>query len=187
MSEEELKEQAEAQKKQQEESNSQDDEQDGEVLTPEEIAELKRKADASSQNFERAKKAEDELKALKSKPEPKKESSQEVVITPKDYLALNEAKISSEDFDEVVRVAKILDKPISEALKDKTLKSIIAERVEERTTAQATQTKSPRGSQTNADEVLLEKAKKGELPKNDADIERLAKAKWAEQIAKTKK
>lgn len=42
------------------------DEEEDKPLTPEEIADLKKRADVSSQNFERAKKAEEELKKYKA-------------------------------------------------------------------------------------------------------------------------
>lgn len=103
-------------------------------------------------------------------------------LTPKDYLALTENKISSEDFDEVVRVAKILGKPISDALKDKTLQSIIADRVEERATALATQTKSPRGTSKVSGEALIDKAEKGNLP--ESEIDELVKANMERKLKK---
>lgn len=171
------------------ESNTQDDEQSNEeVLSPEEIADLKRKAEVSSQNYERAKKAEEELRRLKQNGEKKEVVKEEAVnLSPKDYLALTENRVSSEDFDEVVRVAKILNKPISEALKDKTLKSILAERQEERVTAQATQVRSPRSSQKDTVDAILEKARKGYIPTDDAEIEKLAQARMAEKLRKLKR
>lgn len=151
-------------------------------LTTEQIAELKQKADVSSQNFERAKKAEAELKALKGEKDAPLQNPQ---FLPKDYLALTEFKVSSEDFDEVVRVAKILDKPISEALKDKTMKSILADRVEERRTANATQTgKANRGTTKSSGADILAAASQGKVPEDDAGIAALADARMA---ARTKK
>lgn len=150
-------------------------------VSPEEIADLRKKADASSKNFERAKKAEEELKALKeaAKEGVAKEGQEDVgQLTPKDYLSLTENKVSSEDFDEVVRISKILNKPISEALKDKTLKSILQERQEERVTAQATQVKTgARGAKKTSGEALLEKAENtGEIPDTPEGIKAMAQA-----------
>lgn len=149
-----------------------------EALTTEQIAELKAKAakaeeleQKNKQLFERAKKAE------ATKPEPKEPA--EGQLAPKDFLALTENKVSSEDFDEVVRVAKILNKPISEALKDKTLKSILSERADERKTAAATQTRSPRGTTSKSPDTILDNARKGNLPEGDADIAALVNAEVA--------
>lgn len=119
-------------------------------------------------------------------PETSNRKEDEVAITPKDTLALTEAKVSVEDYDEVVRVAKILGKPIIEALKDNTLKSILRERVEERLTANATQVKSPRSSSKPVGEVLLDRAYKGELPEKDEDITALAEAQMARRIQDAK-
>lgn len=128
-------------------------------LSKEEIADLKAKAakaeeleKTNRQLFERAKKAE-----------AKKPEVQEGSLTPKDYLALTRAGVTDEDFDEVVRVAKILGKPIAEALSDKTLKSILSERADERKTANATHTKGgARGTAKVSDEDVLSKAERGE-------------------------
>lgn len=155
-------------------------ENEGEELTPEQIADLKKKAEASSKNFERAKKAEEELKKFKGakKEEGKEETTN---LSPKDYLALQEAKVSSEDFDEVVRVAEILNKPIHEALKDRTMKSILDQRTEERRTAEATNTsKSSRtGSKDSGEEFLSKAERTGEVPDNEADMKKLAEARIA--------
>ena len=113
----------------------------------------------------------------------KKDAPKEETFTPKDYLALTEMKVSSEDFDEVVRVSKILDKNIADTLKDKTMQSILKERVDERNTARATQTGGGRrASSQTTPEALFDKAQKGEL--NEADIDKLVEAELA---AKTKK
>lgn len=107
----------------------------------------------NKQLFERIKKAETKPKA----------EVQEGSLTPKDYLALTRAGVTDEDFDEVVRVAKILGKPIAEALSDKTLKSILSERADERKTANATHTKGgARGTAKVSDEDVLSKAERGE-------------------------
>lgn len=147
-------------------------EETSEELTPEQIADLKKKADVSSQNFERAKKAEEALKALKEN------GNQENAFSPKDMLALTEHNVSSEDYDEVVRVAKVLNKPLHEALKDNILKSIINERAEERKTAQATATRGgARGSTKVSGQDLLRKAETtGEVPSSDDDMRKLAEA-----------
>lgn len=122
-------------------------------------------------------------KKATEKPEPEtSKSPEELVLTPKDTLALIEAKVSAEDFDEVIRVAKILGKTVAEAVKDKTLQSILRDRAEERQTAIAAQTKSPRGiAKPNGDE-LIEKANRGQLPDSEEDIDRLTEARMQARL-----
>lgn len=135
----------------------------------------------------RAEKAEKELKALKGNAVKKEE---EVVapkndLTPKDYLALTENKITSEDFDEVVRIASVLGKSISETLKDKTAQAILKGRQEERATAEATSTAtSRRKSGQNQSERLLSNLQKGELPETEEDARALAEAQFKQLFRK---
>ena len=129
------------------------------------IAELEEK---NKQLFERAKKAE-----AAKKVEPSNDN-----LSTRDVLALTEAKISSQDFDEVVRVAQILNKPVSEALQDKTLKTILETRAEERRSAAATNTgRSPRGTSTQSGADLLRRAETtGEVPESADGLRALAEA-----------
>lgn len=142
-----------------------------EELTPEQIADLKKKADASSQNFERAKKAEEALRQAKG-------SGQAEALSPKDTLALYEHKVSSEDYDEVVRVSKALNKPISEALKDPILKTILEKSSAERKTANATATgPSTRGANKLDGDTLLRKAEMtGEVPDSKEGMDAIVEA-----------
>lgn len=147
-------------------------------------AEKAEKAEELANNYKiRAEKAEKALKGNGGG----EASKVEATLSPKDYLALTENKISSEDFDEVVRVAGLLGKTVSEGLKDSTLKAIIAGRVEERQTAIATQTKSPRGASRVSGDALMERASKGELPEKDEDIAKLAEAEEAAKKARLRR
>lgn len=103
---------------------------------------------------------------------------QEVGFSPKDYLALNESKVSAEDFDEVVRVSKILNKSIADTLKDQTMKVILDTRMEERRTAQATATKGgARGATRDTGEEILRKAEElGQFPETAEGMKALAQA-----------
>lgn len=150
-----------------EETTSETDE-----LTPEQIADLKKKAEASSQNFERAKKAEEEVKRLKT------QGTEAPAFSPKDVLALTEHGVKSDDFDEVVRVAKVLNKPIADALKDPILKSILNDRAEERKTSNATATRGGvRNVVKSTGQDLLRKAETtGEVPDSDEGMRKLAEA-----------
>lgn len=119
-----------------------------------EKAELEKK---NKQLYERAKKAE-------------KSPAIEGNLTAKDILALKDADISAQDLDEVQDFAKYRKISIAEALESKTLRTILAERKEERRTAQATETKSPRGIAKVTGEDLLRKAETtGEVKESDID------------------
>lgn len=112
--------------------------------------------------------------------EKKEEVKADLNLTPKDYLALTEHKVTSEDFDEVVRVAGILGKPVAEALQDGVLRTILKTRAEERATALATQTGGGnRGSKGTTPEVIVRKAINGELP--EEDIDKLTEARMLER------
>jgi hypothetical protein len=134
-----------------------------EETTEEDIEAIKAKAAKADELEKKNKQLYERLKKQKETV-----PSEQTNLSAKDFLALSEAKVSSEDFDEVVRVAKILNKPLAEALQDKTLRSILNERQEERRTAEATNTRSPRGgAKAPTGEELLKKAERGALPESD--------------------
>jgi hypothetical protein len=115
------------------------------------------------------------------KPEVKTEAK-ELELSAKDAVLLAKADVDMDDVDEVVDFAKYRKISIAEALKNSTLKAILADKKEERTTAQATQTRSPRQSAQVTGDVLIEKARKGEI--REEDIDKLVQA---EMEAKRKK
>lgn len=121
----------------------------------------------------RAEKAEKLAKA--NKEQPKAEAKiYEGDLTAKDTIAIIEAKVSSEDIDDVVEYAKFRKISIPEALKSNVVKTMLAEKQEMRTTAAAANVgSSKRTSGKVPDDVLLAKASKGELPDNEADLQRL--------------
>lgn len=131
----------------------------------------------------RAERAEKELKALKAQGGGKKEEKEtpknDGSLTPKDYLALTEHKIGSDDFDEVVRLSKLMEKSIAETLKDKTAQLIIKNRMEERATAEAMSVKTTRQkSGQSTEERLLSDLDKGILPDTEEGSAALAKAQF---------
>lgn len=87
-----------------------------EELTSEQIAELKKKADVSSQNFERAKKAEADLREAKrllearSGSEIKPPSAKEIAA-----LAKVAAEVHEDDIEEVLDWAAFKKIPVTEA------------------------------------------------------------------------
>lgn len=155
--------------------------QDGgqETLSPEDIADLKHKAEVSSQNFERAKKAEAEKKALEVELAKAKQTPSDS-LTAKDVLALSSEGITQgEDVEFAEKWAKFNGKSVSDTLQDPTFKSIMEKRQEERKTASATQTKGgAKGVSKITGEELLRKASKGEFPESEEDINKMLDAKF---------
>ena len=153
-----------------------------ELATLKEESEKGKKAQELADNYKvRAEKAEKELKGSKFE-----KSDTEPSLTPKDTLALMEAKVTSDDIDEVVRVSKILGKTVAETLKDKTMQTILSERAEERKTAEIAQTgKNQRGSTKTTGADLLDRAEKtGEIPEDDEGMRKIFQAKMARKIRK---
>lgn len=101
----------------------------------------------------------------------------EIGLSAKDFLALRDANVSAEDFDEVQEFASWKKISFADALANPTLKAILRDRTEERRTAQATETKSPRGIARSSGEDLLQKAEKtGEIPTTDEGLAAIIKA-----------
>src|SRR3990167_84655 len=157
-----------------------------EVLS-QEFASLKEQADAKAKAEElannykiRAEKAEAEAKKGEKPVVPSKPDD----LSPKDLYALMNEKVPQEDVDEVVRAAKALNLTIPEALKSNIVKSILSEKAEERTTAQATQKKGgARGvSKVSGEDLLSEAEKTGQLPESEEDIQKLFLARRARRL-----
>lgn len=130
----------------------------------------------------RAEKAEQELKKNKpadggNTPPPASDLSQ------KDVLVLAKANIHEDDIEEVIEFAKFKKIPVSEALKNQTLKTILAEKEEHRKTANATNTGSQRRVVNKVtDEKLVSDLSEGKVPeKGSEDAERLF---WAKRGGK---
>jgi hypothetical protein len=98
--------------------------------------------------------------------------------------SLIKADVPEEDFERVSNYAKLNKMSIPEALKDEDLQLILNRQAEKRQTARATITGQRRaGNQQVSDQKLLENASKGNIPDNEDDIERLAKARIAARKA----
>ena len=131
--------------------------------------------DKNKKLYARVKKDEKKEPTVPSKPDE---------LSPKDLYALMNEKVPQEDVDEVVRAAKALNLTIPEALKSNIVKSILSEKAEERTTAQATQKKGgARGvSKVSGEDLLLEAEKTGQLPESEEDIQKLFLARRARRL-----
>jgi len=139
------------------------------------------KAKELAENYKiRAEKAE--KKTPKDEPEeipaPNKEVTEETNLTSRDVLALTGAGVTNdEDIDYLLKTAKGFGMTISEALADKTINAKLEEQQEERTTANATNTKGGASGVANKTGAsILAAASKGKLPESDEDFDKLAKA-----------
>lgn len=146
-------------------TESQEEEENPTESETEDIEALKAKAAKSDELEKKNKQLYERLKKTeKTKP------AQEGSLSAKDFLALKDSNISAEDFDEVQDFAKYKRISIAEALKMPTLKTILNEKAEERRTAKATETRSPRGIAKQTGEDLLRKAETtGEVKESDID------------------
>ena len=130
-----------------------DDNSDVEALMKE-IATLK----AQKEHFKKKAEAKTEEKSEVKAPNLVAPSQE---LSSKDALLLAKAEVDLDDVDEVVDFAKYRKIPIAEAIKNPTLKAILKDRVEERTTALATQMNSSRKSSPTSVDALLDLAKIG--------------------------
>lgn len=106
-------------------------------------------------------------------------------LSAKDFLALKDANITAEDFDEVQDYAKFRKISIAEALANPTLKSILRDKAEERRTEQAKETRSPRGIAKTTGEDLLQKAEKtNEIPTTEEGMESIIRARLERKRSK---
>ena len=105
--------------------------------------------------------------------ETKKEPLQ---ITTLEAMALIKADVSEEeDISKVKRWAEMNSLSINEAIKDPIMSKYLADKKEERETAVATNTGSSRKSSPVSGEALIQKALKGDMPKEE-DIDKLINA-----------
>lgn len=152
-----------------------------EVETSEESESPEQESGETKEEYtEREKQYYARIKALEAKLKTKEVPSQENGLSPRDFLALKDSNITGDDFDEVQDFAKYKGISISDALGHPTLKNILADRAEERRTARATETRSPRGIAKNSAEDMLKKAEaSGEVPDTAAGMKALAEARLA--------
>jgi hypothetical protein len=149
---------------------------DTEEKSEESVEEVKArlaKAEELAQNYKvRAEKAEKKAKeVVREESKTTKPSSD---LSSKDLMALMNAKVETDDVDEIVDYAKFKGISVAEALKTGVIKTSLAEKAEQRKIADATNTgTSKRSSGKVSDDVLLSNASKGILPESDEDMERL--------------
>lgn len=122
----------------------------------------------------RAEKAEAKAKEGKETA-PKTEMS----LSQPDLIALVKGDVAEEDIDDVADYAKFKNISVKEALKSSVVKSMLAERKEERATAEATQTGAKRkGTSAASGDELLQRAEQGKVPETKEEIAALVDARF---------
>ena len=125
-----------------------------------------------------------EEKEEKPKPQKELETPKELELSTADVIAITRAEIHEDDIQQVQDYAKFKGISVKDALKDGVLKTILADNEEKRKVAEATNTKITRRTPQKLSELeVYEKAEKGELPDDPAD---LARARTAKQRAEAK-
>ncbi len=115
-----------------------------------------------------------------------KSSNNEDNLSTDDAYTLIQANVPKEDVSIVKEYAKLNNKTIEEALSASLIIGMLAERKEERTTANATSTSGVRRSNTkpNQSELLRTANEKGELPEDDQAMGDLVEARLAQKTKK---
>lgn len=99
-------------------------------------------------------------------------------MSTQDTIAIIKADVHTDDIPEVEDWARFKKTSIAEALKNPTLKAILAEKAEQREVAEATNVKTTRRSPQKVSELdIIAKAAKGEFPDDPADLARARTAK----------
>ena len=149
-----------------------------EEATEEPVEEIKArlaKAEELATNYKtRAEKAE--AKAKENKPQtaqPRKEAE----LSQTDLIAILRADIPDDSIEDAKMIASLKGISIPEALKTTAFKAILAEKAEQKATAEATSVGTARRTSGKVSpDVVLDKARKGELPDSDAGFEALFRA-----------
>lgn len=142
------------------------------------------KAKEIADNYKiRAEKAEQEAKAAKKAEESKETPKND--LPQSDLIALIRAEIADEDIDDIKDYAALKKISVAEALKSSVIKSLLAERKEERVTAEATATGNKRGGvKAPSGDELLARAREGKMPTSDSEIEKLVDARFQSKVRK---
>jgi len=143
-----------------------------------ELAQRLEKAETLANNYKiRAEKAERLARSVRTETTTKQTPTAGGELSSKDIYALMGANVPEQDIEKVQEIAKLKGISVSEAIKLPLTKQILSDELEQRNTANASNTgSSKRGSGKVSDEILLANASKGTLPGNDADLQRLINA-----------
>jgi len=179
-----------------ENANSENSNDTSETTETEDVEALKEK---NRQLFERAKKAEGfikddtgkwikKLQPVKTEIKLEAKKEEHTSFSLGDVYALNNAKVAEEDVPEVAEYAKFKNITIAEALKTGVIKTLLAEKVEQRKTAETTNVRNTgRGSTKATGEELLERAQAGGEITSDEDFKKIAIARMQAKKNQNKK
>lgn len=160
---------------------------DNALEVQEEVTEVEEVEEESIEDIRaRLQKAEQLAENQKIRAEKAERKAKEVVkteapssLTTKDMYALMTAKVAEEDISDVEEYATLKGISVSEALKTGVVKSILAQKEEERRVAAGTNTGTTRrGTSKVTDDQLVDRARKGDAPDSVEDIQRLNKLRW---------
>lgn len=103
-------------------------------------------------------------------------TTQDSELSQADLITLMKADVNEEDIETLKKFAKFENISIADALNNEILKGMLEQRAEARKIADATNTGGgKRGNANMSDEALLENARKGIFPENEADMARLTR------------
>ena len=142
--------------------------------TSEDVETLKQK---NVDLYDRAKKAEAQMRKMRDEQKQKKEQvstpSETGSLTIRDLAAIKD--LEADDVEWLANYATKMGLTLSDARKDKDVKTILIARDEERRTAVATSTgNNRRGTMKVTDDALLKKAEEGDLPTDHESLMRIA-------------
>ncbi len=158
----------------------QEDEQEAEESDKDNEARLKKAEEYANNQKIRAEKAEKELKSFREKkPE---QADKKFSLSHTDIIAAVKSDLEDEDIETVNDYAALKNISFKEALSSNVIKSVIAERKEERKTAEASSTGNKRsGSRSKSGEDLLQEARSGKAV-SDGDVSKLVDARFQSKI-----
>ncbi len=155
-----------------------------------------RKSEVIKQEYatlaEKAKKAEEvannqRIRAEKAEKKPKDDNqAPKNNLSPTDIIALAKADVSEDDIQEVLDYAEYKKISVKDALVSTVIKSLLAEKKEERQTAQATAVKQQRRGQTSSSgsEALKKAETTGEMPTDKDGMDKLVDARFNRKVGK---
>ena len=159
------------------------------AYTPEDLEALKSSIQENEDNLikereEKEKKLKEDYENQKVRAEKaEKKEEPKYTLSEKDIFALSKSNLEAEDLDELKEFAQLKKISVSEALSHKTWQTIQSERLEERKSAKATETKTHQRTAPLTAETVLEKARAGQA-ESDADIERIVEARMEQKLKK---
>lgn len=146
--------------------------------------ETQEREEEKKQILEEAEKAKElannyKIRAEKAEKKEPKDNTPKNDLSQTDMITLARADIHDDDIDEVLEYARFKKVNVKEALSSSVIKAMLAEKKEERATAEATSTgnKRPGGKAITGSE-LLSQVEAGKYPDSNDDISKLVEARF---------